>query len=122
MSRLRVDRLTGLPGQLVTGEGVVLALRCHTASSLRARLVGLLATPDLTVDEALWLEPCSSVHALALRAPIGCAFLDADGRALRIVDPLRPWRAASVRGARAVVECRAGVLEGVTCGDVLIRR
>ena len=122
MSRLRVDRLTDRPAELVTGEGRVLALRCHTASSLGARLVGLLATPDLARDEALWLEPCSSVHTLALRAAIGCAFLDTDGRVLRVADPLPAWRAASVRGARAVVECRAGVMEDLRCGDVLIRR
>ncbi len=122
MSRLRIDRLTASPTWLATDGGRVVALRCHTASSLGARLVGLLGTPDLSVDEALWLEPCSSVHTLALRAPIGCAFLDADGRVLRIVDPLPAWRAASARGARAVVECRAGVMEGLRCGDVLIRR
>ena len=122
MSRLRVDRLTDSPAELITGGGRVVALRCHTASSLGARLVGLLATPDLTVDEALWLAPCSSVHTFALRTPIGCAFLDAGGRVLRVVDPMPAWRAASVRGARAVVECRAGVMQGLRCGDVLTRR
>lgn len=122
MSRLRFDRLCGPPRELVTGEGLVLAGRCHGASSVVARLVGLLATPDLAVDEALWLEPCSGVHTVALRAPIGCAFLDGEGRVLRVVDPLPAWRAANARGARAVVECRAGVLAGVGAGDVLIRR
>ena len=122
MSRLRIDRLCDPPRELVTQEGVVLAARCHRASSALARLVGLLATPDLAVDEALWLEPCSGVHTVAMRAPIGCAFLDAEGRVLRMVDPLPPWRAARARGARAVVECRAGVMAGVRPGDVLIRR
>ena len=121
MSRLRVDRLADPPVALVTAEGIVLARRCHTASSLLARLVGLLATPDLTAAEALWLEPCSSVHSLALRAPIGCAFVDRHGRVLRVVDPLPPWRAARVRGAHAVVECRAGVMGALGCDDVLIR-
>jgi hypothetical protein len=121
MGRLRIDRLTGPPAPLLRGDGTVLAPRCHRASSRLARLVGLLGTPDLRPDEALWLEPCASVHAVGLRAPIGCAFLDAEGRVIRVVDPLGRGRAAGARGARAVVECRAGVLAGVAPGERLTR-
>jgi len=121
MGRLRADRLSGPPAPLVIEGGPVLAARCYRAASPLARLVGLLATPDLAPDEALWLEPCSSVHALGLRAPIGCAFLDAGGRVLRVVDPLPRGRGAAHRGARAVVECRAGVLAGVPPGSRLRR-
>jgi uncharacterized membrane protein (UPF0127 family) len=121
MNRLRVDRLCGLAAPLVAGDGRVLAARCYRASSSAARLVGLLGTPDLAEDEALWLEPCRSVHTVLLRAPIGCAFLDSDGRVIRVVDPLRRSRAAAARGARAVVECRAGVLAGIAPGTRLER-
>lgn len=122
MGRFRIDRLAGPPAVLTAGAGRVVAGRCHRAATPLARLVGLLATPDLRSDEALWLEPCSSVHTLALRAPIGCAFLDAAGTVVRVVDPLARGRAAASRGARAVVECRAGVLAGsVRAGDVLRR-
>ena len=121
MNRLRVDRLCGPPAPLVAGDGTVLAARCYRASSTLSRLVGLLGTPDLARDEALWLEPCGSVHTLLLRAPIGCAFLDAEGRVLRVVNPLPRSRAAAARGARAVVECRAGVLAGIAPGARLQR-
>lgn len=110
MGRLRVDRLCPSPGRLLTADGEVVAARCHRAATPLARLVGLLGTPDLAPDEALWLEPCASVHAVGLRAPVGCAFLDAKGRVLRLVDPLPRGRIAARRGSRAVVECRAGVL------------
>lgn len=119
MGRLRIDRLTGPPGVLSGSDGRVIATRCHRAATPLARAVGLLCTPDLAPDEALWIALCSSVHAVGLRAVIGCAFLDADGRVLRVVDPLRRGRIAAARGARAVVECRAGVLAGVTPGAVL---
>jgi uncharacterized protein len=121
MGALRIDRLTGPPTPLREAGGRPLAARCYAARSARARLVGLMATPDLAADEALWLEPCGSVHAFGLRAPIGCAFLDADGAVLRVVDPLPRWRAAWARGARAVVECRAGILSGVAVGARLSR-
>jgi len=121
MGALRIDRLTGPPEPLRDARGRVLAARCYRAGSARARLVGLLGTPDLAADEALWLEPCASVHTAGLWAPIGCAFLDAGGHVLRVVDPLARWRVAAARGARAVVECRAGVLSGVAVGTRLAR-
>jgi uncharacterized membrane protein (UPF0127 family) len=121
MGALRIDRLTGPPLPLRDGGGRLLAARCYRADSTRSRLVGLLGTPDLAADEALWLEPCASVHSAGMRAPIGCAFLDAGGGVLRVVDPLPPWRAARARGARSVVECRAGVLAGLEPGARLAR-
>lgn len=121
MGALRIDRMTGPPRPLRDGSGRVVAGRCYRAGSARARLVGLLGTPDLADDEALWLEPCASVHTAGLRAPIGCAFLDADGRVLRVVDPLPRWRVAARRGARSAVECRAGALAALAPGDRLER-
>ncbi len=119
MGRLRIDRITGPPRALVAGRGSLVCARCHRARSHLARFVGLLATPDLAAGEGVWIERCASVHAFGLRAPIGCAFLDAGGRVLRVVDPLPPWRVATARGARSVVECRAGVLADLRPGDRL---
>lgn len=121
MGRLRVDRLTEPPAPLLDGDGIVLVERCHRADTALARLVGLLATPDLAPDEALWLEPCGSVHTIGLRARIGVAFLDADGVVIRVVDPLPAGRLARARGARAVVECVPGVLSRVSPGARLHR-
>ena len=116
MGRLRVDRLNGTPLPLLGPDESVLAARCYRAGTALGRLVGLLGTPDLAIDEALWLEPCAAVHAIGLRAAVGCAFLDADGIVLRVVDPLPRGRAARARGARAVVECGAGRLATVPVG------
>jgi uncharacterized membrane protein (UPF0127 family) len=104
------------------GAGEILIPRCYIADRPLARLVGLLGTRDLADDEGLWLEPCSSVHTAGMRIPIACAFLDAGGRVLRVVDPLRPWRHASARGARAVIETRPGRLAGVLLGATLRRQ
>ena len=122
MGRLRISRLDPAPLAL-TADGRALAARCHLADTPLRRLVGLLGTPDLRREEALWIDRCAAVHTALLRAPIGVAFLDADGRVLRVRDPLPRGRAAACRGARAVVECRAGVLRaaGVRPGCVLRR-
>lgn len=103
------------------GGGRVVA-RCFVADTALARLVGLLGTPDLAPGEGLWLERCGAVHTAGMRIPIACAFLDGDGRVLRVVDPLPPWRAARESGASAVIEVVAGRLAGVRPGDVLRRR
>jgi uncharacterized protein len=118
MGFARVDRVAGPPVALLA-DGRPLVARCHVARRAVPRLVGLLGTPDLSPEEALWIEPCASVHALGLRARIGVAFVGPDGRVLRVVDPLRRGRAAGVRGARAAVECAAGVLGTVRPGTVL---
>ncbi|HMO01206.1 MAG TPA: DUF192 domain-containing protein [Miltoncostaeaceae bacterium] len=122
MGRLRIDRLHGAPLRLTAcGRGV--AVRCHLADRPLGRLVGLLGTRDLGGEEALWIDRCAAVHTAFLRAPIGVAFVDGDGRVLTVVDPLPRNRAAAHRGARAAVECRAGVLNaaGVRPGCVLTR-
>ncbi len=116
VGRLRIDRLCGPPQPLRDELGRVVVARCYRAGSAAARLVGLLGTPDLAPDEGLWLEPCGSVHAVGLRAAVGCAFLDRSGAVLRTVDPLPHGRLAGVRGARAVVECPAGRLAGLGPG------
>ena len=121
MDRWRIDRICGPPGALVDGAGRTLAGRCHTADRWGARLVGLLATPDLLRCEALWLPRCRSIHTMGLRAPIGCAFLDGGGRVLRVCDPVPRNRIVGCPGSHAVVECHAGVLRGVDVGEALRR-
>lgn len=108
--------------EVVDADGSVLLARCHVADRPLARLVGLLGTPDLADDEGLWLEPCSSVHTWGMRIPIACAFVDGDGRVLRVVDPLPTGRHAAVRGARSVVEARAGRFAGLAVGTTLTCR
>lgn len=119
MGHLRIERLTGPPGRLTDAAGRVIVARCHRADGVISRAVGLLGTPDLGRDESLWLAPCAGIHTAGMRIAIGCAFLDGAGRVLRVIDPLPPWRAVRVAGARSVVECAPGVLAHVRIGDRL---
>jgi uncharacterized membrane protein (UPF0127 family) len=48
-----------------------------------------------------------------MRFAIDAAFLDPEGRVLRVAEHLRPWRIAACRGARSVLELPAG-----ECGRV----
>lgn len=103
---------------LMTGQRLAAPLASVLADGLVTRAVGMLGTPDLRMDEALILSPCSSVHGVGLRCCIGVVFVDAAGIVMRVVDPL-PWWGARMRGAHAVVEARSGVLAPLRPGDTL---
>ncbi len=86
-------------------------------------MMGLLGRSSLPADEGLLLVPAWSIHTWFMRFPIDVVFLDAEGRVLRVVERMRPWRLVSVRRARAVIELAAGVAarldirEGARIGD-----
>jgi hypothetical protein len=56
---------------------------------------------------ALLIPRCRSVHTLGMRFPIDVAFLDAEGRALRLERGVPAWRVMHCRGAVAVLEAPA---------------
>lgn len=60
---------------------------------------------------------------LFMRIPIDVVFLDRAGRVVRAVPDLRPWvLAVAARGAKEVVELRAGTIaeSGTQAGDDLV--
>jgi hypothetical protein len=103
-------------------RGAILAERAEVAASLWRRARGLLGRRALPVGAGLVLEPCAWVHTIGMAFPIDVVHLDADGRVLRVVADLRPWRLGPfVRGARVVVELPAGTAASTgTCpGDLI---
>ena len=83
-------------------------LKIRRAETFGARLLGLLARARLADDEALYLAPCSSVHTVGMRYGIDVAFVDRQGRVLKVAEGLEPCRAAWCRGAHGAVELVAG--------------
>jgi uncharacterized membrane protein (UPF0127 family) len=98
--------------QLIEAEtGRILVAHLEIADTLVTQAIGLLGRSHLAPDTGLWIEPCNGIHTLAMRFPIDVLFLDKEGRALRLVSHLKPWRFCGlVRGARVVVELPAGTL------------
>ena len=80
---------------------------------------GLLFRRSVKSDEGVVLRPSFSIHTAFMQFPIDVVFLDQDLRVLRIADSVRPFRTASCRGSREVVELRAGECErrGLVVGD-----
>ncbi|MCW3041209.1 MAG: hypothetical protein JWM31_3114 [Solirubrobacterales bacterium] len=103
-----------------TADGATLCPRCELADTPWRRLRGLLGR-ELPADEGLLIRPSSSVHMFFMGFAIDAVFLDREQRVVRIAAGLAPWRMASCRGARAVLELPAGACAraGVREGDVL---
>ena len=82
---------------------------------------GLLGRRYLSVGEALLLRPAGAIHTAFMNFSIDALFLDRDGVVLHIAHDLAPWRAASKRGARAVLELSSGAARarGIEPGDRL---
>jgi uncharacterized protein len=102
-------------------NGDVVVDQCVVADSPVSRLKGLLGRSELRPGEGLLLRPASAIHTCFMRFPIDAVFLDGTLRVLRISDQLHPWRAASRRGARAVLELPAGesARRGLEVGELL---
>jgi uncharacterized membrane protein (UPF0127 family) len=103
-------------------SGGVVCERCRLADSPLRRMRGLLGRSELDGEEGVWLRPASSIHTLFMRFAIDAVFLDRDNRVVRVAGHLLPWRTAGARGARSVLELRAGecARRGVAVGDVLV--
>jgi uncharacterized membrane protein (UPF0127 family) len=81
---------------------------------------GLLGRDSLAPDEGLLIRPTGSIHMLFMRFPIDAVFCDRELRVVGVERNLRPWRLASRRGAKVVIELAAGAAAGVAEGDRLV--
>lgn len=112
----RLLRVRNLTQQLVLGDAVALADRFYQ------RFLGLMFRPHLNEGEGIWLEPSQAVHTHFMRFAIDLLFLDREGRVLKVMQGMQPWRISPiVKEARAVVELPVGGARTTQPGD-LIRR
>jgi len=104
-------------------SGKVLATKVGRATNFVTRGVGLLPRAQVSPDEGLWIDRCSAVHTIGMRATLDLYFLDKDQRVLRIASSVRPYRlAVTCHNAVAVVELGAAPEQGreVLVGDRLV--
>jgi uncharacterized protein len=100
-------------------DGRVICESCTVADTTLRRMRGLLGRSGLKPDYGVVLRPAWSIHTAFMRFPIDVVFLDPDQTVIRIEPRLRPWKTASCRGAREVVELAGGECErrGLHVGD-----
>lgn len=105
--------------KLMQNDGTVVANRCHLAVRPWSRMRGLLGRASLAHDEAMLFRPAGSIHMMFMRFTIDAIFCDRELVVLEVVRSLRPWRMASHRGAKVVIELAEGAAAGVRPGDTL---
>jgi uncharacterized membrane protein (UPF0127 family) len=96
---------------IANGDGRVVCESCAVADSPLTRMRGLLGRRDLDPGRGLLIRPAPAIHTWFMRFAIDAVFLDRDLTVLSVRPRLRPWRMAGQRGARAVLELRAGEAE-----------
>jgi uncharacterized membrane protein (UPF0127 family) len=106
----------------VLKEGKMIFPHCDITTNAWERLAGLLPRAGLAEGEALFIEPCTSIHNCFMRFPIDVAFLNREGRVVALYHHLKPWRFSWIHlTAKGALEAPAGSLAkaGVIKGDVL---
>ena len=105
--------------KLLKPDGSVLAGRCLLAVRPWSRMRGLLGRSSLAPDEAMLFRPAGSIHMMFMRFTIDAVFCDRELVVLEVVSSLRPWRMASHRRAKVVIELAEGAAAGLRPGDQL---
>ena len=101
-------------------DGTLVCARCAIADNPWTRLRGLLGRSSLAPDEGMLFRPAGSIHMFFMRFPIDAVFCDRELGVLHVERALRPWRTAGKRGAKVVIELKAGAAAGIEPGDRLV--
>jgi uncharacterized membrane protein (UPF0127 family) len=102
-------------------RGTVTCEDTVVADKALRRMRGLLGRSSLNPGHGMLLQPENMIHTAFMRFPIDVVLLDRNLHVLKIVEQLKPWRTASAKRARSVLELPAGEVKrtGVAVGDQL---
>jgi len=97
---------------VLLSSGKVLATHVVVATSLPARMRGLLGRSCFAAGQGLLIQPCKGIHTFFMRFSIDAVFLDRDNRVVAFFQSLVPNRMTPVyRKAHSVLELPAGTLD-----------
>jgi uncharacterized protein len=104
---------------LMREDGRVVADSVVVADTTSRRLRGALGWKRIEPGTGMLLRPAWSIHTAFMRFPMDVVFIDPDQVVLRVEAHLGPFKTASCRGAREVVELAAGeaARRGLRVGD-----
>ena len=96
-------------GTLLVHDTVLVA-RVERATSILARMRGLLGRQSLPPGEGMLIERCGSIHTVGMRFALDAVFLDRQWRVRRVAPNVRPGRLCVFGGwhANRCLEVAAG--------------
>ena len=101
------------------GDGRVICERCVAAETFWTRFRGLMLRASLPPDEGMVFRGAGSIHMFFMRFAIDAVFCDRELVVIDVARDLQPWRTASRRGAKVVIELASGAAAGLGPGDRL---
>ena len=81
-------------------------VEAEVAETMFERMRGLIGRKTLAPGKGMLIPKCNCIHTFFMRFPIDATFLDKNGRTVKVVRNVRPWRPWVWGGWRA-----ASVLE-----------
>jgi uncharacterized protein len=106
--------------EIRTADGRVLCTRCALATNPFTRARGLLGRSGLEPGEGMFFRPAGSIHMFFMRFAIDAVFCDRELVVIDVARDLRPWKTASRKGAKIVIELPVGGADGLAPGDRLV--
>ena len=70
----------------------ILGVEAEVAETLAERAKGLIGRRGLESGTGMLITRCNCIHTFFMRFTIDATFLDGEGRVVRIVRNIRPWR------------------------------
>ena len=89
--------------------GIIHGITTDECETFYERARGLIARPAPEPGHGLHIPKCNAIHTCFMSYPIDATFLDKNGRIVKTVRNIRPWRLFVWGGFRAksVLETRA---------------
>lgn len=90
----------------------ICGVKAEVAETFAQRAKGLIGRASLPPGRGLLIKRCNCIHTFFMRFPIDATFLDGEGRVVRSVAGIRPWRLWIWGGwrARQVLETQSRLL------------
>jgi uncharacterized membrane protein (UPF0127 family) len=93
-------------------HGVEICKEVKVADSIISRMLGLMFTKDLGVNEGLIISPCNSIHTFFMNYNLDIIFLDKKYSVVKVIYNMKPWRISWMYfKAYHVLEMKAGTLK-----------
>ena len=92
-------------------RGKVVAATVELAVTSAARRRGLLGRQGLASGHAILIAPCWSIHTWFMQFAIDVIFVTRDGRVVKTLAAVPPWRMTAAWRAYATVEMASGEIQ-----------
>lgn len=96
----------------------VCGVEVEVAKSLPERIRGLIGRTRPAPGTGMLIMHCNCIHTCFMGYPIDATFIDHDGRPVKIVRGIRPWRLWVWGGWRAVAVLETAAIDGSEFGII----